>query len=150
MDQNTSKIKEKIATDLKIAMKEKDVFKRDALRLLNSAFKQVEVDERITLDDERVIKILKTAYKQREDAAIAYKNAGRDDLYHQESQEMALILQYLPEQLNDEQLASELKKIIASVGATHIKDIGKVMAQAKNLNADGRRISTMIKTLLPS
>lgn len=143
-----SSIKAQINQDLKDAMKSGDNFKRDALRMLNSAFKQVEVDKRITLSDEEVIKILKSAYKQREDAATAYKNANRDDLYEQESKEMALILNYLPKQLEDPELKQEIQSIIARLGASGAKDMGKVMAEAKNLNADGRRISSFVKELL--
>ena len=143
-----SSIKAQINQDLKDAMKSGDNFKRDALRMLNSAFKQVEVDKRITLSDEEVIKILKSAYKQREDAATAYKNANRNDLYEQESKEMALILNYLPKQLEDAQLKQEIQSIIAKLGASGAKDMGKVMAEAKNLNADGRRISNFVKELL--
>lgn len=143
-----SSIKAQINQDLKDAMKSGDNFKRDALRMLNSAFKQVEVDKRITLSDEEVIKILKSAYKQREDAATAYKNANRDDLYEQESKEMALILNYLPKQLEDAELKQEIQSIIAKLGASGAKDMGKVMAEAKNLNADGRRISSFVKELL--
>lgn len=143
-----SSIKAQINQDLKDAMKSGDNFKRDALRMLNSAFKQVEVDKRITLSDEEVIKILKSAYKQREDAATAYKNANRDDLYEQESKEMALILNYLPKQLEDAELKQEIQSIITRLGASGAKDMGKVMAEAKNLNADGRRISSFVKELL--
>lgn len=143
-----SSIKAQINQDLKDAMKSGDNFKRNALRMLNSAFKQVEVDKRITLSDEEVIKILKSAYKQREDAATAYKNANRDDLYEQESKEMALILNYLPKQLEDAELKQEIQSIIAKLGASGAKDMGKVMAEAKNLNADGRRISSFVKELL--
>ena len=143
-----SSIKAQINQDLKDAMKSGDNFKRDALRMLNSAFKQVEVDKRITLSDEEVIKILKSAYKQREDAATAYKNANRNDLYEQESKEMALILNYLPKQLEDAELKQEIQSIIAKLGASGAKDMGKVMAEAKNLNADGRRISSFVKELL--
>lgn len=143
-----SSIKAQINQDLKDAMKSGDNFKRDALRMLNSAFKQVEVDKRITLSDEEVIKILKSAYKQREDAATAYKNANRDDLYEQESKEMALILNYLPKQLEDAELKQEIQSIIAKLDASGAKDMGKVMAEAKNLNADGRRISSFVKELL--
>ena len=143
-----SSIKAQINQDLKDAMKSGDNFKRDALRMLNSAFKQVEVDKRITLSDEEVIKILKSAYKQREDAATAYKNANRNDLYEQESKEMALILNYLPKQLEDAELKQEIQSIITKLDASGAKDMGKVMAEAKNLNADGRRISSFVKELL--
>lgn len=143
-------IKEKMAQDLKEAMKSGDTFKRDALRLLNSALKQVEVDKRIELSDDDVIGILKSAYKQREDALEAYINASREDLAQKEKQEMDIILYYLPKQLSDDELKEAVKQIIAEVGAVGGKDLGKVMGAAKKLSqvADGKRISAMAKELL--
>lgn len=143
-------IKEKMAQDLKEAMKSGDTFKRDTLRLLNSALKQVEVDKRIELSDDDVIGILKSAYKQREDAFEAYINASREDLAQKEKQEMDIILSYLPKQLSDDELKEAVKQIIAEVGAVGGKDLGKVMGAAKKLSqvADGKRISAMAKELL--
>ena len=145
-----SAIKEKMAQDLKEAMKSGETFKRDTLRLLNSALKQVEVDKRIVLSDEDVISILKSAFKQREDARESYLNAKRDDLAQKEKQEMDIILSYLPKQLSDEELRDAVKGIIAEVGAKDGKDLGKVMGAAKKLSAiaDGKRISAMAKELL--
>lgn len=145
-----SAIKEKMAQDLKEAMKSGETFKRDTLRLLNSALKQVEVDKRIMLSDEDVISILKSAFKQREDALESYLNAKRDDLAQKEKQEMDIILSYLPKQLSDEELRDAVKGIIAEVGAKDGKDLGKVMGAAKKLSAiaDGKRISAMAKELL--
>ncbi|MCE3036961.1 GatB/YqeY domain-containing protein [Helicobacter sp. faydin-H20] len=140
-------IREKINQDLKEAMKNGDNFKRDTLRLLNSAFKQVEVDQRIALKDSDIIKILKTAYKQRDDAAMAYKNAGRNDLFEKETKEMEIITSYLPKQLDDVALRKAIEEIITSLNAGS-KDMGKVMQEAKNLNADGKRISAIAKELL--
>lgn len=145
-----SAIKEKMAQDLKDAMKSGDTFKRDTLRLLNSALKQVEVDKRIVLSDDDVISILKSAYKQREDALEAYLNANRNDLVQKEKQEIDIILSYLPKQLSDEELRDAVKGIIAEVGAKDGKDLGRVMGAAKKLSAiaDGKRISAMAKELL--
>ncbi|WP_300220712.1 GatB/YqeY domain-containing protein [uncultured Helicobacter sp.] len=143
-------IKEKMAQDLKEAMKSGDTFKRDTLRLLNSALKQVEVDKRIELSDDDVIGILKSAYKQREDALEAYINASREDLAQKEKQEMDIILSYLPKQLSDDELKEAVKQIIAEVGAVGGKDLGKVMGAAKKLSqvADGKRISAVAKEIL--
>lgn len=145
-----SQIKEKMSSDLKEAMKSGDNFKRDTLRMLNSALKQVEVDKRIQLSDDDVIGILKTAYKQREDAIEAYKKANRDDLVQKEQGENEIILQYLPKQLNDEELKIEINKVIQELKTNSMKDMGKIMGNLKHLNnvADGRRISSMLKTLL--
>lgn len=145
-----SKIKEKMAEDLKNAMKNGDNFRRDTIRLLNSSLKQVEVDKRVVLCDEDVINILKSAYKQRLDASEAYKEAGREDLLEKENAEMKIILEYLPKQLSDEELHNEVSKTIKSMGEVGPKDMGKVMAALKHLSqvADGRRISEVVKSIL--
>ncbi|WP_288546759.1 GatB/YqeY domain-containing protein [uncultured Helicobacter sp.] len=145
-----SQIKEKLQADLKEAMKAQNTFLRDTIRMLNAAIKQVEVDTREVLDDTKIIKILKTAYKQREDAAIAYQQANREDLLAKEKQEMEIISTYLPKQLSDNELRERICKIIQELGATSQKDMGKVMAQTTQLRdvADGRRISAMVKELL--
>lgn len=143
-----SSIKERINQDLKEAMKNLDTFKRDTLRMLNSAFKQVEVDQRKNLCDEDIVKILRTACKQREEAAKAYKNGGREDLYQKETKEIEIILSYLPKQLEDHELKQAIQKIILEISAEGKKDMGRVMEHAKNLNADGRRIANFVKDLL--
>ena len=144
-------LKEQINKDLKEAMKAKDTQKRDALRLLNSAFKQIEVDERKELSDDDIIKIIQKQVKQRNDSIEQYKEAGRDDLVAKEQLEIDYYKAYLPAQLSDEELENALKEIISQVGATSMKDIGKVMGAAtKQLagKADGKRINQTVKTLL--
>lgn len=144
-------LKERINTDVKEAMKAKDAKKRDALRLLTSAFKQIEVDERKELNDEDIIKIIQTQVKRRDDAATQYRDAGREDLMQIELDEIEYYKTYLPTQLTDEELAASLKEIIAKVGATTLKDMGKIMGVAsKELSgkADGKRINECIKTIL--
>lgn len=132
-------------------MKAKDTQKRDALRLLNSAFKQIEVDERKELTDEDVIKIIQKQVKQRNDSIEQYKEAGRDDLVAKEQLEIDYYKAYLPAQLSDEELENTLKEIITQVGAASMKDMGKVMGAAtKQLSgkADGKRINQTVKKLL--
>lgn len=144
-------LRDRINEDVKEAMKAKDAKKRDALRLLMSAFKQIEVDERKELSDEDVIKIIQSQVKRRDDAATQYRDAGRDDLMQIELDEIAYYKDYLPAQLSDDELASALKVIIAKAGAATVKDIGKVMgAASKELSgkADGKRINECAKTLL--
>lgn len=146
-----SSIKERINSDIKAAMIAKDNFKRDTLRVVMSLLKQVEVDERKELTDEDVIKILQKAIKQREDAAAQYKAGHREDLYQKEINEIALIKEYLPAQLSDEELKSEIMAIINEVGAKDSKDIGKIMGVAtKKLagKADNRRINEIARSLL--
>ena len=144
-------LRDKISEDVKEAMKAKDAKKRDALRLLMSAFKQIEVDERKELSDEDIIKIIQQQIKRRDDAAEQYKNAGREELMQNELDEIAYYQTYLPAQLSDDELTLALKEIIAKVGALSIKDIGKVMgAASKELSgkADGKRINECAKSLL--
>ena len=144
-------LREQINQDLKEAMKAKDTHKRDALRLLTSAFKQIEVDERKELSDEDVIKIIQKQVKSRNDSIEQYKSAARDDLVEIEQREIAYFEPYLPKQLSDEELTSELQTIIDQVGATSMKDMGKVMGMASKAlagKADGKRINECVKKLL--
>lgn len=144
-------LREQLNDDIKTAMKEKNTVARDALRLLSSAMKQIEVDERKELSDDDIIKIIQKQVKQRYDAMTQYKDAGREDLYAKEASEVAIYETYLPTQLNDEELESAVRNIIEQVGATSIKDIGKIMgAAAKTLGAqaDGKRINECAKKIL--
>jgi uncharacterized protein YqeY len=146
-----STLLDQIKNDMKEAMKAKEVQKRDALRLLLSAFKQVEVDERKELSDEDVSKIIQKQLKQRQDSAAQFKEAGREDLYKKEATEIAIYSIYMPQQLDDTELEAALKTIIAQVGAESMKDIGKIMgAASKTLSgkADGKRINECAKKLL--
>ncbi len=144
-------LKEQINTQIKEAMKAKENAKRDALRLLSSAFKQIEVDERRELSDEDVIKIIQKQIKQRNDSITQYQTAGRDDLIEKELSEIAFYEPYLPKQLSDEELTTAIKAIITQVEATTMKDIGKVMGIASKELAgkvDGKRINECAKALL--
>ncbi len=144
-------LRETVNQDVKNAMKAKETKKRDALRLLMSAFKQIEVDERRELSDDDVIKIITQQVKRRNDAATQYRDAGRDDLLQIELDEIAFYEVYMPAQLSDDELSSTLKEIIQKVGATSMKDMGKIMGMAsKELagKADGKRINECVKTLL--
>lgn len=144
-------LKVQITTNIKEAMKAKETKKRDALRLLASAMKQIEVDERKELDDDDIIKIIQKQIKQRNDSATQYKEAGRDDLLETELYEIALFEQYLPTQLDDDELQSAIKAIIENSGASSMKDMGRVMGIASKEfagKADGKRISSCVKELL--
>lgn len=144
-------LRAQIKDDIKTAMKAKDVQKRDALRLLDSALKQIEVDERKELTDDDVMAIIAKQIKQRNDAASQYKDAGRDDLLEKELSEIAIYETYLPAQMSDDELAEALKAIIAETGAESMKDMGKVMGAAKakiGSQADGKRINECVKALL--
>ena len=144
-------LRETINQDLKNAMKAKDTKKRDALRLLTSAFKQIEVDERKELSDDDITAIIQKQVKSRNDSITQYRDAGRDDLMQIELDEVAFYMPYLPVQLSDEELESAVKEVITKVGAATMKDMGKVMGMAsKELagKADGKRINVCVKALL--
>ena len=144
-------LKEQIKNDIKEAMRAKDTAKRDTLRNINAAIKQIEVDERRELSDADVEAVLMKYAKQREDAKAQFADAGRDDLVAKEKAELAIVKSYLPEPLSDEELEAILKEIIAETGAESMKDMGKVMGVAKakvGSRADGGTISKMVKTLL--
>ena len=146
-----SSLLDQVKNDMKEAMKAKEVAKRDALRLLLSACKQVEVDERKELTDEDVSKIIQKQVKQRLDSASQFKEAGRDDLLEKEESEIAIFMVYMPKQLDDAEIEEVVKAIITQVGAESMKDMGKVMgAASKQLSgkADGKRINECVKALL--
>ncbi|EGT3328495.1 GatB/YqeY domain-containing protein [Campylobacter coli] len=145
------KLKEQILNDIKEAMKQKDDFKRDTLRTLNAAFKQVEVDERIELSDERILKIIASEIKKRKDAIELYSKGGREDLAQKEQKEIALFESYLPQQLSDEELQAALKEMIANLGVSSLKDQGLVMKEAKakfGARVDGKRLNVTLRELL--
>lgn len=144
-------LKEQLNIDLKQAMRDKEVVKRDSIRSINTMIKQIEVDERRELDDAEVIKLIQRGIKQREEAISQYSDAKRDDLVAKEKEQVEIFLQYLPKQLCDEELENGMKKIIEEVGATTLKDMGKVMGAASKTFAgvaDGKRINEMVKKLL--
>jgi gatB/yqey family protein len=144
-------IREKILADIKEAMKTKNDFERDALRTLNAALKQVEVDNRIEMTDDVVLPLLQKEMKKRADAIELYQKGGRDDLAQIERKESELIARYLPSQLTDGELEAEISQIIAQTGANGVKDLGVVMKAAKErigASADAKRISECVKRLL--
>jgi uncharacterized protein YqeY len=144
-------LKEQIKNDIKDAMRAKEVLKRDTLRNIQAAIKQIEVDERRDVSDADVESIMMKYLKQREDAKIQFADAGREDLVEKENAEIAIVKVYLPEPMDDNELEVIIKEIIASVGAESMKDMGKVMGAAKGAigsRADGGRINVMVKKLL--
>ncbi len=144
-------LKEQIKSDVKDAMRAKEVVKRDTLRNIQAAIKQIEVDERRDVTDTDVENILMKYLKQREDAKTQFAQAGREDLVKKEDTEINIVKVYLPEPMTDTELETVLKEIITSTGAQSMKDMGKVMGSAKasvGSRADGGRINAMVKTLL--
>jgi len=144
-------LKERIKNDIKEAMRAGDAARRNTLRNLSAAIKQIEVDERRQLHDADVEAVLMKYIKQREDAISQFREAGRDDLVAKDEAEIAIVRSYLPEPMNDRELEEILKKIISETGAESMKDMGRVMAAAKDSigsRADGGRISQTVKKIL--
>ncbi len=144
-------LKEQIKSDVKDAMRAKEVVKRDTLRNIQASIKQIEVDERREVSDADIENIMMKYLKQREDAKTQFAEAGRDDLVAKEDTEIAIVKSYLPEPMDDTELETVLKEIIASTGAESMKDMGKVMGAAKatiGSRADGGRINVLVKKLL--
>jgi len=140
-----------IKSDIKDAMRAKDVQKRDTLRNIQVAVKDIEVNERREVTDADLEAILMKYAKQREDAMAQFKDAGREDLVEKEQAELVIVKSYLPEPMSDDELENILKEIIASTGAESMKDMGKVMGAAKakiGSKADGGRINLCVKALL--
>lgn len=146
-----SQLRTQINNDMKEAMKAKDTVKRDALRMLNSAFKQIEVDERKELNDEDVKAIIQKQVKQRQDSIAQYQEAKRDDLIQKEQAEIDVFMAYMPKQLDAQELEEAIKAIIDKTGAASMKDMGKVMGAATKELAgvtNGKAINEMVKKLL--
>jgi uncharacterized protein YqeY len=144
-------LKEQIKADIKAAMRAKETAKRDTLRNLSAAIKQIEVDERKELSDAEVEAVLTKYAKQREDALTQFKEAGRDDLVAKEEAELALVRSYLPEPLSDEELKSAVESLIEKLGATSMKDMGKIMGAVKKeygSRADGGKVNKIVKEIL--
>ncbi|HSI43282.1 MAG TPA: GatB/YqeY domain-containing protein [Methylotenera sp.] len=144
-------LKAQISEDMKNAMRAKDTARLGAIRLLQAAIKQREVDERIELTDTDVIAAIEKMLKQRRDSIAAYESANRQDLADVEKFEVTVLQTYLPQQLTEEELNAILEKVVAETGASGIKDMSKVMAAIKPLvvgRADMGKISGLIKTRL--
>ncbi|MGL5076522.1 MAG: GatB/YqeY domain-containing protein [Waterburya sp.] len=148
-------LKERIGEDIKTAMKAKDKIRLQTVRSIKKAILDKEVEVRPqgqdSLTEEQEIELLSQQAKQRRDSIEQFKNAGRDDLAEQESQELAIIETYLPEQVSDSELEVIIDEIITNSGASSVKDLGKVMGPAmKQLKgkADGKKIQALVKSKL--
>jgi|TARA_B100001250_G_scaffold86413_1_gene71485 uncharacterized protein YqeY len=144
-------IKTKISEDVKLAMRSKDKDRLAALRLILAAFKQKEVDDRITLDDHQSTAILDKMAKQHRDSIEQFGQANREDLIKKEQQELEIIESYLPEKLSENEINSLIQNAISSTSANSLKDMGKVMAILKTElqgRADMGEVSRLIKTKL--
>jgi uncharacterized protein len=138
---------------MKAAMRAKDSARLSAIRLLLAAIKQKEVDERVELTDTDVVGILEKMIKQRRESITQFEKAARTDLVEAEKFELAVLSGYLPKQLGEAEIQKEINSVIAEVGASGVKDMGKVMAALKSRlagKADMGKVSALVKTRLSS
>jgi hypothetical protein len=144
-------LKERINEDMKSAMRAKDAPRLSAIRLLQAAIKQKEVDERIALDDGAVLGIVEKLIKQRKDSIEQFAKAGRTDLVDKERAELELLSGYLPQQMSEAELAAAVDAAIAECGASGQQGMGKVMALLKPRiagRADMGKTSALVKQRL--
>jgi uncharacterized protein YqeY len=144
-------LKERITEDMKTAMRAKDSERLGTIRLLQSAMKQKEVDERIELDDAAIVAIVDKMIKQRKDSIAAFELAARQDLVDKEKSELAVLIAYLPERLSAQELTAAVQAIVTELGATGPGDMGKVMGAVKTRlagKADMGAVSAAVKAAL--
>lgn len=148
-------LKDRISEDIKAAMKSKDKVRLETVRSIKKVILEKETSVRPsgqdTLTEEQELEVLTQLAKQRKDAIEQYKKAGREDLAENETQELAIIEEYLPAQLSDAEVEAVIDGLIAKVGATSAKDMGKVMGPAmKELKgkADGAKVQALVKAKL--
>ena len=146
-------LKDLLMDDLKIAMREKDTILKSVVTMLRAAVKQIEVDQRIELDDEAIIDIIAKQIKQKHNAIVEFQNGNRQDLVDLTEKEIELLMVYLPEQLSEEEVVKMVQDAINTTGATTMKDMGKVMGIVTNASkgkADGKLVADLVKKALSS
>ncbi len=146
-----SELKQRINDDVKSAMRNREKELLAVLRLITAAIKQVEVDQRIELDDQKVIAVLDKLAKQHRDSIEQYNKAERADLAGKERFELGIVQSYLPAALSEEEIAQLIQDAIAETGANDMKDMGKVMGILKSKaqgRADMGKLSAQVKALL--
>ena len=144
-------LKEQLMQDLKDAMREKDVNKKNAVQMVRTAILQIEKEKGITVEDSKILEIIAKEVKTRKDSIVEFEKGGRDDLVKQAQDEIEVLAKYLPKQLTKEELQEKISAIIEKIGATSMKDMGAVMKEAKQeigTAADGKTINEVVKELL--
>ena len=144
-------LKSQITEVLKVTMRAKEMDKLTVIRSLQAAIKQIEVDERVELDDSRVLAVIEKQIKQRKESIKAFEGANRQDLASKEQAEVEIISQFLPAAMTEEELDSVIEQTILAQQATSIKDMGKVMNSLRPIiagRADPAQVSAKIKAKL--
>lgn len=144
-------LKEKLMEDLKLSMKDKDTVRKNTVQSVRAAIKQVEVDNRVELSDDDIIGVIAKEAKKRKDVLPEYEKSGRTDLIDELKREIEILMGYLPSQLSKEELGEIVKNAIAEVGASSMKDMGKIMANVMPKikgRADGGMVNAIAKEIL--
>lgn len=144
-------LKDVLMDDLKVAMRDKDKLRKSTIIMLRAAIKQIEVDERIELDDVAVIDIIAKQIKQKNNAIEEFRKGERQDLVDMTQEEIKILLTYMPEQLSEEAVSEIVQETILKTGATSMKDMGKVMGIVTNATkgkADGKIVADLVKKAL--
>ena len=146
-----SQLKQLITNDMKLALKAQDKSALKAIRMILGAIKQKEIDERIDLDDTKVMAVIQKMVKQRKDSISQFSDAGRTDLVEVEEAELSIINNYMPKQLSEAEIEAAVVKAISDSGADSMKDMGKLMGILKSQldgQADMGLVSQLIKSKL--
>lgn len=144
-------MKELLLKDLKQAMIDKDELRKNTITMLRAAILQVEKDEQKTLTEEDILAIVAKEVKKRKESVVEYEKAGRPDISESLKKEIEILSKYLPEQLSEEEIKNMVEEAIKLVGATSIKEMGKVMQELRpkiSGRADGKFVSDIIKEKL--
>jgi uncharacterized protein YqeY len=144
-------IKEQLDTAMKDAMRAKDSLTLNAIRMVKTAVKNKEIELMTQLDDQGVIGVMSTLAKQRKESAVAFREGNRLELAEKEEKELQVILDFLPQQLDEAEIKAIIEEVVAEVGATTAKDMGKVMkvlTPKMTGRADGRLVSELVKARL--
>lgn len=144
-------LKDRFMADLKVAMKEKNTLVKDTITMARAAVKQIEVDQRIEMEDSGIIEIIAKQIKQKKSAIEEFEKGGRVDLADQARDEIKILMAYLPEPLTTEELKIIILKAVQETGASSVKDMGKVVSAVMPQvvgRADGKAISDIVKSLL--
>lgn len=143
--------KETLLQDLKVAMKDKDTIRKNTIQLVRSGILQIEKDNHVELDDDGVLDVIAKELKKRRDSLPEFEKSGRTDLIENLNKEIEVLLGYLPEQLTEDEIQKIVEETIAEIGASTMKDMGKVMGAVSSKvrgRADNRVVSGFVKSLL--
>ena len=144
-------MKTRLEDDLKQAMRSRDAARRDVIRYLRSEIRNQEIKVQEDLDDDGVVQVLSRQAQQRRDSIEAFTEANRTDLVEKEQAELEIIMEYMPQQMTSDEIASLVQEVVAEVGASGPGDMGKVMSQIMPLvrgRAEGREVSSIVMETL--